>query len=292
MEIQQKNEVIGNACMSRQAESNTSQDETYGDPKSSLPHGTFETDCIICHSSENMCEIPDTSVHLVVTSPPYNVGKEYETGQSFEEWLRLIEKVFLEVRRVLTAGGRICINIGATGRNPYRPLYFYVMKLMYDLGFSMMRGEIIWFKSTGCNIGTAWGSWLSASNPVLRDTHEHILVFSKDRMKRDKTGRDTITRDEFLEYTKSVWTFPGESSGRVAHPTPFPIELPLRLIKLLSFEGDIVLDPFAGSGTSCVAAVLSGRRYIGYDIIPEYCELARQRISQAERSLQAINVAG
>ena len=233
-----------------------------------------------------MIEIPDASVHLVVTSPPYNVGKEYEIGQSFEDWLRLTENVFSEVKRVLTVGGRVCINIGATGRNPYRPLHFHIMKLMYDLGFSEMRGEIIWFKSTGCNIGTAWGSWLSASNPVLRDTHEHILIFSKDRMKRDRTGQDTITRDEFLEYTKSVWTIPGESPGRVAHPTPFPIELPLRLIKLLSFEGDIVLDPFCGSGTSCLAAVVTGRRYLGYDVVSQYCDLARRRISQTEKSLR------
>ena len=291
MEIQQKNEVIGNACMERQVKDGTSRDETRVDPKASLPHSGFEADRIICHSIENMCEIPDTSVHLVVTSPPYNVGKEYEREQSFEDWLGLMRRVFTEVKRVTIPGGKVCVNVTGTGRSPYIPLQFYTTGILLDLGF-LMRGEIIWSKGASVGRSSAWGSWKSATNPCLRDTHEHVLIFSTGIMKREKSGPDTIGRDDFLQATRSVWDISTESAKRVGHPSPFPVELPRRLIELYSFEADLVIDPLCGSGTTCVAAVLTGRRYIGYDIIPEYCKLARQRISQAERSLQAIEVAG
>ncbi len=255
-------------------------------------------DRIIHGSSECMAEIPDQSVHLVITSPPYNVGKTYEQGQSWNEWLGLMETVFAEVKRLLVSGGRLCINAGGIGRRPYRPTFHYLTQIMLNLGYEM-RGEIVWFKGkehelSGVTAGRscAWGSWRSATNPVLRDVDEHIVIFSKGTMRREKSGRDTIGRDDFLQATRSVWNIPTESAKRVGHPAPFPIELPRRLIELYSFQGDLVLDPFCGSGTTCVAAVLTGRRYIGYDIIPEYCELARQRISQAERPLQAIKVAG
>jgi site-specific DNA-methyltransferase (adenine-specific) len=141
---------------------------------------------------------------------------------------------------------------------------------------------VIWVKESSAGTSTAWGSWCSASNPTLRDIHEYVLVFSKDAMKRDRTGADTILRDEFLENTKSVWTFPTESPKRVGHPTPFPLELPRRLILLYSFAGDVILDPFCGSGTTCVAALMQGRRFIGYDNSSEYCHLARHRISLFE----------
>jgi site-specific DNA-methyltransferase (adenine-specific) len=122
---------------------------------------------------------------------------------------------------------------------------------------------------------------------VLRDVHEYILVFSKGTFRRDGRSREsTITRHEFLEWTKSVWTFPAVSARKVGHPAPFPEELPHRLIQLFTFKGDVVLDPFAGSGTTCLAALLDGRRYIGYDTNPEYVALARKRIEQATRGTQ------
>ncbi len=247
---------------------------------------------IIYGSSENMSEIPDQSVHLTITSPPYNVNKEYEREQSFEDWLGLMRRVFTEVKRVTIPGGRVCVNVTGTGRSPYIPLQFYTTGILLDLGF-LMRGEIIWSKGASVGRSSAWGSWKSATNPCLRDTHEFVLIFCRDKMKRDPIGADTtISRDDFLRCTQSLWEIPTESAKRIGHPSPFPVELPRRLIELYSFADDVVLDPFCGSGTTCVAAVLTGRRYIGYDIIPEYCEVARQRISQTERSLQAIEVAG
>jgi site-specific DNA-methyltransferase (adenine-specific) len=240
---------------------------------------------IICGSSEDMGEIADQTVHLIVTSPPYCVGKEYETEQSFEEWLILMKKVCAEMRRVLVPGGRACINVAGIGRNPYRPTHYYETGIMLELGF-LMRGEIIWNKGASAGGSSAWGSWMSASNPVLRDTHEYVLIFSKERMRRDRTGKNTIGRDQFLEYTKSIWSFPTESARRVGHPSPFPVELPKRLIELYSFEGDIVLDPFCGSGTTCVAAVMLKRQFLGCEIIPEYCAATRKRISEVLRRVQ------
>ena len=142
-----------------------------------------------------------------------------------------------------------------------------------------MRGEIIWDKGSSVGSSTAWGSWLSASNPTLRDVHEYILVFSKGKFKRQKNGRiSTIERDDFLELTKSVWQFPTEFASRIGHPAPFPVELPRRLIELYTFEGDVVLDPFVGSGTTAIAALEASRHYVGYELDDKYVELAQKRI--------------
>ncbi len=150
---------------------------------------------------------------------------------------------------------------------------------MSVLGF-VMRGEISWDKAASASTSTAWGSWQSATNPTLRDTHEYILVFSKGSFRRDKMdGRvSTISKDEFLEFTKSVWGFPSESAKKVGHPAPFPVELPYRLIQLYTFSNEIVLDPFMGSGQTALAALKAGRHFIGYEVIGEYCELANRRI--------------
>ena len=156
-------------------------------------------------------------------------------------------------------------------------MHTYVIEEMHALGF-LMRGEIIWHKAAGAGSSTAWGSWMSASNPTLRDVHEYILVFSKGSMGRSVKGESSITRDEFLEYTKSVWSFQPASAKKVGHPAPFPVELPYRLIQLYSFKGDVVLDPFCGSGTTCLAALQTGRHYVGFDVSEEYVELARRRL--------------
>ncbi|MGO9119181.1 MAG: DNA-methyltransferase [Desulfomonilaceae bacterium] len=240
-------------------------------------------------SSESMIELHNESTHLAITSPPYNVGKDYEATQSFADWLILCRNVFTEVYRVLVPGGRVCINVANIGRNPYRPLHHYIIGVALDLEFEM-RGEIVWNKGASVGASTAWGSWCSATNPCLRDVHEYILIFSKGNMRRDRTGEDTILRDLFLESTKSIWEFSTESAKRIGHPSPFPLELPHRLIQLYSFKGDTVLDPFCGSGTTCVAALESDRNYIGYDVVPQYCELARNRIRQAQESLQEQNL--
>jgi DNA modification methylase len=229
-------------------------------------------------SSIEMRELPDSCIHLMVTSPPYNARKEYDDDLTLDEYLSLLETVFRETYRALVPGGRACINIANLGRKPYLPLSTFINQMMIGLGF-LMRGEIIWDKGSSAGSSTAWGSWLSASNPTLRDVHEYILVFSKGRFKRMVEGREsTIERDDFLELTKSIWQFPTESASRVGHPAPFPVELPRRLIELYTFEGDVVLDPFIGSGTTALAAMDTHRHFVGYEIEAAYAQTAMERI--------------
>lgn len=238
---------------------------------------------IIASSCENMKDIPNNSLHLMITSPPYNVSKEYDNDLSLNEYLSLLKNCFTETYRVLVDGGRACINIANIGRKPYIPLSDYVSKIMIEIGFNM-RGEIIWNKSAGAGISTAWGSFQSASNPILRDVHEYILIFSKGNYKRERDKeekelrKDNITKEEFIEWTKSVWTMNTESAKRIGHPAPFPEELPNRLIKLFSFTNDIVIDPFMGSGTTAIAAIKNNRNFVGYEINKEYINLANNRI--------------
>lgn len=237
-------------------------------------------DRIFCHSAEAMTELPDCSVHLMVTSPPYNVGKDYDADLTLEEYLAFLEGVWRETWRVLVPGGRMCINVANLGRKPYIPLHAYIAERAIRLGF-LMRGEIIWNKAASASPSTAWGSWKSPANPTLRDVHEYILVFSKQTFRRANPAKrlSTITREEFLEYNKSIWTFPAEPAHKVGHPAPFPVELPRRLIQLYTFAGEVVLDPFMGSGQTAIAARQSGRRYVGYEIDEKYVQLAEKRIS-------------
>ena len=235
-------------------------------------------DQILMASSEQMHQLPDCCAPLMVTSPPYNARKEYDDDLTLGEYLALLRAVFCETYRVLVPGGRACINIANLGRKPYIPLNAFVSQMMIEIGF-LMRGEIIWDKGSSAGSSTAWGSWMSASNPTLRDVHEYIMVLSKGRFKRENNGREaTIERDSFLEFTRSVWQFPTESAKRVGHPAPFPVELPRRLIELYTFEGDVVLDPFMGSGSTAIAARNSGRHYVGYEIDQTYVELAQARL--------------
>jgi site-specific DNA-methyltransferase (adenine-specific) len=237
---------------------------------------------ILCESSEDMNELPDECIHLVVTSPPYNVSKEYDQDLSLKEYLALLERVWGEVHRVLVPGGRACINVANLGRKPYIPLHTFIIEQMYAIGF-LMRGEIIWDKAASASPSTAWGSWLSASNPVLRDVHEYILVFSKTGFRRPKGDRqNTIQKEDFLAWTKSIWSFPAVQARKIGHPAPFPLELPHRCIQLYTYQGDVVLDPFAGSGTTCKAAQQDGRIFVGYEINPEYCQLAEERLASEQ----------
>ena len=232
------------------------------------------------HTSEDMRELPDRSVHLMVTSPPYNVGKEYDEDLTMEQYTALLGRVLNETFRVLVTGGRACVNIANLGRKPYIPLHSYVIELAAQAGF-FMRGEIIWNKAAGAGTSTAWGSWKSPANPTLRDTHEYILVFQKPPFGRGKAAdrEATISRDEFLEFTKSVWEFGPQSAKAAKHPAPFPVELPRRLIQLYTYAGEIVLDPFMGTGASALAAVRSGRRFVGYEVSGEYVQTAQEKIA-------------
>jgi len=237
-------------------------------------------DRIFCKSSEKMNELPDSSIHLAVTSPPYNVGKTYDQDLTLGEYRQFLKAVFTEVFRVLVTGGRVCVNVANLGRKPYIPLHSNIISDMLDIGF-LMRGEVIWNKGSSAGASTAWGSWQSAANPSLRDTHEYILVFSKGSFSRAANGKqNTISKQEFLSYTKSVWEFPAESATRVGHPAPFPVELPHRCIQLYTFEGDIVLDPFCGVGSTCIAAAKTGRHFVGYDNNSEYVDAALKRIRE------------
>jgi site-specific DNA-methyltransferase (adenine-specific) len=236
---------------------------------------------ILPGSSERMAELPDRCLHLMITSPPYNVTKEYDDDLTLREYLALLERVFAEIYRVLVEGGRACINVANLGRKPYIPLSDHISHLMTQIGFHM-RGEIIWAKGAGAGVSMAWGSWQSASNPVLRDTHEYILVFCKGAYSRPARGRQsTITREQFMEWTKSVWTMPTESARKVGHPAPFPLELPARLVQLYTYAGDVVLDPFMGSGTTAIAARQAGRVFVGYETNADYRARAEARIAAA-----------
>ena len=237
---------------------------------------------VLHQSSEDMSHLPDESVHLMITSPPYNVSKEYDEDLSLDEHLSMLLQVWRETYRVLVPGGRACINVANLGRKPYIPLHIFIIEQMLSLGF-LMRGEIIWDKAASASPSTAWGSWLSASNPVLRDVHEYILVFSKTGFRRPKGDREnTIQKEDFLEWTKSVWSFPAVQARKIGHPAPFPLELPHRCIQLYSYKGDVVLDPFAGSGTTCLAAKQDERIFVGYETNEEYCQLAINRLKNQE----------
>jgi site-specific DNA-methyltransferase (adenine-specific) len=242
-------------------------------------------------------EIPDGSVALVVTSPPYFAGKEYELalGQGvvpagYLEFLDLLRAVFARCVDKLEAGGRIAVNVANLGRRPYRSLSADVIGILEtDLGL-LLRGEIVWVKGRGQSGSCAWGTFRRAANPVLRDTSERVVVASKGRFDRalspaarEGAGlphRNTIAADEFLEASLDVWELPPESARRVGHPAPFPVALPERLIELYTYEGDLVLDPFLGAGSTAVAAARTGRRSAGYDTDPAYIAISRRRVAE------------
>ena len=247
-----------------------------------------ELENLVINGDSKSMPIPDNCVHLVVTSPPYNASKAYDEDLSLAEYLSLLHEVFAECYRVLAPGGRMIVNVANLGRKPYIPLSSHINLIMHEIGF-MHRGEVIWDKSASAGSSCAWGSFQSASNPCLRDIHEYLLMFSKGdyKLPRSKEERangriDTIGKDEFIQQTKSIWSFPTESAKRVNHPAPFPVELPKRCIEMFTFTGDIVLDPFLGSGTTAVAAKMSGRKYIGCDLSAEYCAIAEDRLAMTE----------
>ncbi len=236
-------------------------------------------DRIHCASATQMENVPDNGVGLAFTSPPYNVGKTYDEDMSLEAYGRLIGQVAAEVYRVLRPGGRYVVNIANLGRKPYIPLHALFYEIHSAAGFLPM-GEIIWRKGRGASGNCAWGSWQSAKSPRLRDLHEYLLVFAKGSFSRPDKGVSDISREEFMAATLSVWEIAPESARRVGHPAPFPVELAERVVRLYSYVGDVVLDPFMGSGTALVAAAANGRRYLGFDVVEEYCALAQRRVDE------------
>ena len=261
-----------------------SDDDTLGTPG--------EIDVIHVGDARDMRQVPDASVALVVTSPPYFAGKEYETAlgeghvpADYIEYLTMLRDVFAESARTLEPGGRIAVNVANLGRRPYRNLAADVTSILQDDLRLLLRGEVVWQKQRGASGSCAWGSFRSPANPVLRDTTERVIIASKGRFDRvagppeRPRGSATVPGDEFMEATLDVWEIPAESATRVGHPAPFPVALVERCLHLFTFAGDVVLDPFMGSGTTAVAATNTGRHYVGYDTDERYVRQARERVA-------------
>ena len=245
------------------------------------------------------------SVALIVTSPPYYAGKEYETavGQghvpaSYEHYLEMLHGVFKAGVEALEPGGRIAVNVANLGRKPYRSLSRDIIDIFEDLEL-LLRGEVIWQKARGAAGNCAWGTYQKPGDPVLRDLTERIIIGSKlrfdraieprRRAERGHPSEASIYRDEFLDATTDVWDIAPESANRVNHPAPFPVELPQRLIELYTYVGDLVVDPFMGSGSTAIAAIRTDRHYLGYDTDPDYVANSEARIdAEVHNRLQQI----
>ena len=240
---------------------------------------------IICGNCLDVLPRYKDSVHMIITSPPYNVGFDYggehNDSMDFPHYLQFLRDVFAEMNRALVEGGRLAVIIGNTGRRPYRQMNRHVGNIADEFGL-LMRGEIIWDKGASGKNSTAWGSYQSASNPVLRDEHEYILVFSKGERGRKDRGKSTISGEEFRDWTHSVWHDATDSAKRRNHPCPFPEEIVRRLVCLYTYEGDLVLDPFCGSGTTPRVAVDLDRRAVGIELNKEFCNFAKERMRQCD----------
>ncbi|MCU4186590.1 site-specific DNA-methyltransferase [Acidiferrimicrobium sp. IK] len=277
---------------------------------------TISDDATVCHPDDrpavdriflgDIRDQPGTvapdSVALVVTSPPYYSGKDYETAigeghvpASYTDYLAMLSGVFAECATALEPGGRMAINVANLGRKPYRSLSADVISILEDDLGLLLRGEVIWQKAKGAGGNCAWGTYQRPGDPVLRDLTERVIIASKGRFDRavspaERAARGlpsegTIFRDEFLEATVDLWEIPPQSATRVGHPAPFPVELPQRLIDLYTYRDDLVVDPFMGSGTTAVAALRTGRHFVGYDTDAAYVAAALGRVEAERRSL-------
>ncbi len=236
--------------------------------------------------------IEKNSIDLIVTSPPYNVDIHYNSFRddiSYEKYLEFTEKWLKKAYLLMKFDGRMCLNIPldkSKGRKEagFQSVYADIINIAKKVGWKYF-STIIWNEG---NISrrTAWGSWLSAKAPYVIAPVEVIVILYKKRWSRIQTGISDITKKEFMEWTNGVWTFSGESKKKVGHPAPFPVELPKRCIKLFSFVGDTVLDPFLGSGSTLIACALLNRKGIGVEIDENYCQLSKKRLISESQILQ------
>jgi len=232
--------------------------------------------------------IPASSIDLIVTSPPYNVDIKYNSHDdqiSYEEYLEFSKQWIAKCYKLANDTGRFCLNIPLDkNKNGQQSVGADLTTIAKKVGWKY-HSTIIWNEG---NISrrTAWGSWMSASAPYVIAPVELIVVLYKKEWKKTNGSRlNDIIKEEFMEWTNGVWTFNGESKKRIGHPAPFPRELPRRCIKLFSYVGDAVLDPFMGSGTTLIEACLNNRKGIGVDVDQKYCELAEKRLGEFTTAL-------
>ena len=237
----------------------------------------------LCIYNQDFLEFKiEKNINLIITSPPYNLGKIYNLYKddlTYDDYLEFTENWLRKAYEISADDTRLCINIPdftiVGGKHLYNSgdTYLKALKAGWNFAFS-----IIWNKAN-VHKRTAWGSWLSASSPSLISPCEIILIFYKNSWKRLEKGESDIERREFIDWTLAYWAFPGQQSKLVGnHPSPFPIELPKRCIKLFSYKDDIILDPFLGSGSTLIAALETKRKGIGIEIDKDYCKIAEQRI--------------
>lgn len=227
--------------------------------------------------------IKDCSIDLIVTSPPYNVDIRYGSYDDripYSVYLEFTHKWLEKAYKLLKEDGRFCLNIPLDkNKGGQQSVYADIISVAKQLGFKY-HSTIVW-NEQNISRRTAWGSWLSASAPYVIAPVEMIAILYKKKWKKISDDRKSdITKQEFTEWTNGVWTFSGESKTRIKHPAPFPVELPRRCIKLFTFVGDTVLDPFLGSGSSLIACVLTNRTGIGVEIDRNYCEISKQRLTK------------
>jgi len=225
--------------------------------------------------------IEENSIDLIVTSPPYNVDIRYNSYDDkipYNIYLEFTERWLEKAYKLLKDDGRFCLNIPLDkNKGGQQSVYADIISIAKKIGFKY-HSTIIW-NEQNISRRTAWGSWLSATAPYVIAPVEMIAILYKKRWKKlSGSRRSDVTRKEFLDWTNGVWNFTGESKTKVGHPAPFPVELPKRCIKLFTFVGDTVLDPFLGSGSTLIACVITNRRGIGIDIDKNYCELSKKRL--------------
>jgi len=245
--------------------------------------GAGPFDRVVCGDAKEVLDrLPAGSVHLAITSPPYNVKIPYRgysddlTPEAYLLWLR---SVWRALYRTLVPGGRFVLNVAPTSIKDFRPIHHDLSRDLRDLGY-IMRTEILWYKQT-MGRRTAWGSWRSPSNPHIVPSWEYVLVFCKERWKLDGDRRQIdIGAREFERFSDGFWTIPPERR-RDGHPAPFPEELIERIVKFYSYRGNVVLDMFGGTGTVAAVARRLGRHYLHVDLAEEYCRLAVARIRRS-----------